>query len=388
MTKVLFKVIRENLPKIIKSINDNIKKCNEELDLLGEPMPLDDAGKLSLLWNMLNEFCDIFGNVLRGKYDNKRLSFLKDEGGYKIKKLFKNLLDDFTQDYKATADYSDQDINYALTIHEGDSIPGFPSVDAFYYLLRPQLEMLREPINDCFSQTFEYLESLAQRILDKSFSRFPRLIDDMGEFVSAFLNQEREKAKYLVEQVVDMEISYLFTNDYEYMANYTTFVPKNKPIINPNKPLDTKTIFIREIRNRIEAYFKLIVRNLRDSMPKTIGYNLVKSIQDNMQIDLYNQLYKSNEMIASLNEPEEIARRRKELVDQIKVMKDAQKVIRRDPDLMSVMQININDNDIAKNDHSKLHEDSKKIDDIKANLTNKKEETNKIKSRKNKTDVL
>ena len=36
-------------------------------------------------------------------------------------------------------------------------------------------------------------------------------------------------------------------------------------------------------------------------MPKTIGYNLVKSIQDNMQIDLYNQLYKSNEMIASLN---------------------------------------------------------------------------------------
>ena len=90
MTKVLFKVIRENLPKIIKSIKENIKKCNEELVLLGEPMPLDDAGKLSLLWNMLNEFCDIFRNVLKGKYDNKILFFLKDEGGYKIKKLFKN----------------------------------------------------------------------------------------------------------------------------------------------------------------------------------------------------------------------------------------------------------------------------------------------------------
>ena len=49
------------------------------------------------------------------------------------------------------------------------------------------------------------------------------------------------------------------------------------------------------------------MRNLRDSIPKAIGYNLVKSIQDNMQIDLYNQLYKSNEMIASLNEPEEIS---------------------------------------------------------------------------------
>ena len=30
-------------------------------------------------------------------------------------------------------------------MHEGDSIPGFPSVDVFYYLIQPQLEKLREP---------------------------------------------------------------------------------------------------------------------------------------------------------------------------------------------------------------------------------------------------
>ena len=32
--------------------------------LLSEPMPVDDAGKKSLLWNMLNEFCEIYRNVL------------------------------------------------------------------------------------------------------------------------------------------------------------------------------------------------------------------------------------------------------------------------------------------------------------------------------------
>ena len=51
LTKVLFKIIRKNLPEIIKSINENIKKSEEELALLGEPMPVDESGKLSLLWS-------------------------------------------------------------------------------------------------------------------------------------------------------------------------------------------------------------------------------------------------------------------------------------------------------------------------------------------------
>ena len=331
-------------------------------------MPLDDAGKMSLLWTMLNEYCDIFRNVLRGKCDNKKLSFLKDEGGYKIKVLYKQLLQEFTGDYKATAVYKDEDIQYALSVHEGDSIPGFPSVDAFIFLLTPQLEKLKEPIEECFQEVYNYIEMLSGKILEKSFQRFPQIINDMGDFINTFLVQVRDKAKYLVDNIVDMEINYLFTNDTEYLNNFTTFIPKNqRPMPNNNNmnnnnpnnnnnnnnnggyqpPVDAKTIFVKEIRNRIEAYFKLIVRNLRDSIPKCIGNNLVNEIENNMQIELYNQLYKSTDVVNLLNEPEHIATKRKELVELIKVMKNAQKIIRRDPDLMTVMKININDSDIA-----------------------------------------
>ena len=369
LTKIYFKIIRENLPRIIKAINDRMKEAEEELSSLGNPMPIDDAGKMSLLWSMLNEYCDIFRNVLQGKYDNKRLSFLKDEGGYKIKIIYKKLLEDYTKDFKATAGYTDDNINYALTIHEGDSIPGFPSVDAFTYLLKPQLERLREPIEEMFNEIYQYIDFLSGKILEKTFARFPQIINDMGDFINNFLNNEKTKTKYLVDSIVDMEINYLFTNDYEYLNNFTTFIPKNQNsnnnqnnINNPKgniqnnnnnnlnndnfQQMDAKTIFIKEIRNRIEAYFKLIVRNLRDSIPKIIGNNLIKSIEDNMQIELYNQLYKSNEMVSLLSEPEHIAERRKDLTELIRVMRNAQKVIKRDPDLMTVMQIDINDSDI------------------------------------------
>ena len=385
LTKIYFRIIRENLPKIIKAINERLKQAEEELQSLGQPMPTDDAGKMSMLWNMINEYCDIFRNVLQGKYTNKRLSFLDGEGGFKIKILYKKLLEEFTGEYKATKGYTDENINYALTIHEGDSIPGFPSVDAFIYLLRPQLEKLRDPIEECFQNVFQYLDFLSGKILEKTFTRFPQAVNDMTDLVTNYLIEERDKTKYLIDSVVDMEINYLFTNDFEYLNNFTTFIPKHQRPINnnpgnnnnnqkgegagnnnneirPQPPIDAKNIFIKEIRNRIEAYFKLIVRNLRDSIPKIMGNYLIKEIEENMQLKLYNKLYNAREMTDLLSEPESVAERRKELNDMIKVMKNAQKIIRRDPDLMSVMQININDEDItthAANNKGKKEEHKK-----------------------------
>ena len=264
LTKIYFKIIRDNLPRIIRAINDRMKQAEDELASLGNPMPIDDAGKMSLLWTMLNEYCDIFRNVLKGKY-NKRVQFLKDEGGYKIKILYKKLLEDYTGDYKATAGYTDENINYALTIHEGDSIPGFPSVDAFTYLLKPQLERLKEPIEECFAEVYQYLDFLSGKILERTFARFPQIINDMGDFINNFLVEVKDKCKYIVDSVVDMEINYLFTNDYDYLNNFTTFIPKNKNSNNQNnqqsnqknnmnnnmnnninpEPIDAKNIFIK-----------------------------------------------------------------------------------------------------------------------------------------------
>ena len=47
LIKIYFKIIRENLPKIVKAINERLKTAEEELSSLGQPMPTDDAGKMS-----------------------------------------------------------------------------------------------------------------------------------------------------------------------------------------------------------------------------------------------------------------------------------------------------------------------------------------------------
>ena len=57
---------------------------------------------------------------------------------------FYNLYSEF-EGYRACSEYTDMHIEKAIQMHEGDGLPGFPSVDVFIYLITPQLDKLRDP---------------------------------------------------------------------------------------------------------------------------------------------------------------------------------------------------------------------------------------------------
>jgi hypothetical protein len=128
-----------------------------------------------------------------------------------------------------------------LLVHEGDSIPGFPSIDAFYFLLKPELEKLKDPIQECLAEVFQYLEFISSQVMERTFLRFPTFISDMNDFVSSYLNSEKDRTGFLVDSLVDMEINYLFTNDYNYLNNFTTFIPKNQE---KGNLYDTKNVIL------------------------------------------------------------------------------------------------------------------------------------------------
>lgn len=109
---------------------------------------------------MVTEFCQNFKNTISGhlisNVNPKKKSSL--EGGAKIKSFYYRLYKDFLGPYSSTQQYSDQDIERAIKLHEGYSIPGFPSIDVFIYLLQPSLDELKEPAQDCLNEVWCYLE--------------------------------------------------------------------------------------------------------------------------------------------------------------------------------------------------------------------------------------
>lgn len=89
---------------------------------------------------MITEFVQTYKNQITGKYDARRQmnrgmpQRSELSGGAKIKMQFYKLYAEY-EGRPATETYSDMAIEKAIVMHEGDSIPGFPSVDVLYYLL-------------------------------------------------------------------------------------------------------------------------------------------------------------------------------------------------------------------------------------------------------------
>ena len=329
LTKVLFTLIKSFLPEIIRETMIRIKECEERLRELGPSTPADLKSKLQLLWNMVTDFCEVFKNTIRGKYDKRGSSKITKglTGGATIKTSFNTLLGDYTDNYKATKDYSDEDIQKAINMHEGDNMPGFPNIDVFIYLLQPQLEKLREPVIDCLTEVHAYLEGLARTIIERVFYRFPILGGEISDIAGHVLARERENTRQIVESIIAAEEGYVFTNDLDYLTQRTEIIPKADA-----KARSADSVFVGEIRSRIDSYFKLVIRNVRDSVPKIIGYFLVRVIMDKMQLELYEQINNSESIINQLSEPAHITAERDSIKKQLDTLRKAEKILKHSPE--------------------------------------------------------
>ena len=147
-------------------------------------------------------------------------------GGALIKMLFHDIYKDMTDPaFKASSHISDHDINLAIEMHQGDSIPGFPSVYAFMYLLSGPMSKLKEPAFQCLDEVFEHLRLIAATIVQNLFVRFPSVSDDIIEIADCYFLEQKEKTKRMIEGNIDCEINYLFTNDDSYLRSRTKLIP-------------------------------------------------------------------------------------------------------------------------------------------------------------------
>jgi len=68
--------------------------------------------------------------------------------------------------------------------------------------------------------------------------------------------------------------------------------------LNKPQPAQSKqSSFIKEIRSRIDSYYNLVLRSIRDIVPKQVGYFLVQRAQDKLSQDLWHRINK-NERIS------------------------------------------------------------------------------------------
>jgi replication fork clamp-binding protein CrfC len=332
LSRIMYAHIRVSLPDITKEVDEKLKAVEERIKDLGTPLPTSESQRIQLLWSMISQFVNSFKNKITGKFDTKQMALKRDKpdlaGGAKIKSVFFDLYKDFVApNFEVTKELTNKDIERSIVLHEGDNLSGFPSVEVFYYLIQPEIEKLKEPAVKCLLDVYYYLEEMAHTILEKTFVRFPTVIGELMAVITTIMGEERERTKYIIESIIDSEIGYMFTNDEEYNGKRTDIVPKVDEL---DKTADPTAIYVKEMRARIESYYKLVTRNVRDSVPKIIGCFLVRAIQDKMQLELASRLTKNEQVNTLLSEPPSLAEERKRLSETRDILKKAIKVMQRD----------------------------------------------------------
>lgn len=92
--------------------------------------------------------------------------------------MFEDLYDEESKkDFRVSSDLRDDDIERAIKNHQGDSIPGFPSIHAFLYLLSPRLEKLKEPAIDLLNNVYTELRKISGELIAEVAKKAPAVMD-------------------------------------------------------------------------------------------------------------------------------------------------------------------------------------------------------------------
>jgi len=90
---------------------------------------------------------------------------------------------------------------------------------------------------------------------------------------------------------------------------------------------DDATFQIELIELLLESYFKIVRKNIKDRVPKTIMFFMVNASKDRIQNELVKSLYKEDMFSSLLEESDDIAQRREQLRENIEVLSAAQRIL-------------------------------------------------------------
>ncbi|KAL8815650.1 MAG: hypothetical protein Q9223_005237 [Gallowayella weberi] len=383
LNMILMMHIKNTLPDIKARISSSLQKYSAELGQLGDSM----LGSSSNIVQIITEFCNEYRTVLDG--NNQEISSIELSGGARISFVFHELYSNGVKAVDPFDYVKDIDIRVLLYNSSGSSPALFVGTTAFENIVKKEIKRLEEPSLKCVSLVYDELVRILAQLLNKPlFRRYPALKEKLHNVVISFYKKVMEPTNKLVRDLVAMEACYINTghpdflnghramaivNDRHNAAKPTQVDPKTgKPLppsaipprsSSPDLAADSGSGFfgsffvsknkkkmaamdapppqlkasgtlsekeaqeVEVIKLLISSYFSITRRTMIDMVPKAIMLSLVQYTKDEMQRELLEQMYRTNEIDDLLKESEHTVRRRKECQQMVESLTKASEIV-------------------------------------------------------------
>ncbi|CAG8900515.1 unnamed protein product [Penicillium egyptiacum] len=381
---ILMMHIKQTLPDIKARISASLQKYTAELAQLGDSMLGNSA---NIILNIITEFSNEYRTVLEG--NNQELSSIELSGGARISFVFHELYSNGVKAVDPFDIVKDIDIRTILYNSSGSSPALFVGTTAFELIVKQQIKRLEEPSLKCISLVYDELVRILSQLLTKQlFRRYPMLKEKFHAVVISFFKKCLEPTNKLVKDLINMESTYVNTghpdflnghramalvNERQTAAKPTQVDPKTGKPLGPARAqspsLDTtgeatnnsgffgsfwasknkKKMALMEappptlkasaslsereatevevIKLLITSYFNIVKRTMIDMVPKAVMYTLVQFTKDEMQRELLENMYRTNELDELLKESDYTTRRRKECQQMVESLGRASEIV-------------------------------------------------------------
>jgi len=326
-SKILFEMIQTALPRIQREIGERKKKARDTLDALGEDFPDTDEKKMEMVFKLVRSFKESYDQDISGKYFFENTQNIRSKAQrkktetvtFQLNQQFNELYHDFAApDFQVTREYTNDYIQNAMDTYQGDSMPGFQSFDSFLFLITPKLRTLKSPIYEVLEESKMILENKGNELLEELLKKYPKLLNEIRDTFLRVLNTTKMNTQKILDNIVRCEENYLFTNNPEILQG---------AVIKRNVKATAVNLMVAELRFRIDAYFNITVKNIRNTVPKVVGQFLLKKLRDNLEVEILNSLAKKNYCLDGIVESDATTEHRKSIKQELNSLTAAENLL-------------------------------------------------------------
>ncbi|KAM3417589.1 Vacuolar protein sorting-associated protein 1 [Cercospora zeina] len=382
---ILMMHIKQTLPDIKARISASLQKYSAELNQLGDSILGNPA---NIILNIITEFSNEYRTVLEGH--SAELSSIELSGGARIAFVYHELYNNGVKAVDPFDQVKDIDIRTILYNSSGSSPALFVGTTAFELIVKQQIKRLEDPSLKCVSLIYDELIRILGQLVNKPmFRRYPALKEKLHAVVVGFFKKAMEPTNKLVKDLVAMEACYINTGHPDFLNGHRAmaivnekhnaakpvqvdpktgkplpitaqpprsaspsldlsngesgffgsfFASKNKkkmaamepppPTLKASGTLSEKeTQEVEVIKLLISSYFSIVRRTMIDMVPKAIMLNLVEHTKEEMQRELLEQMYRTQELDDLLKESDYTTRRRKECQQMVESLSRASEIV-------------------------------------------------------------
>jgi len=321
LSHILVNNIKQCLPKVLQDINKKLEETTNNLEELGTSVPQNKEIKINIINGLLSQYVKVFIHAIEYRGSTYQT-------GRKIKDSFDNFRR-FIDSYNPFTEYDDEYIVSLLKSYDGMhmSFPYLP-IEVLENTLKDKkirpIYKLYEPSQKCLQEILEIMNNQNQIILagtsgeDRQISKYPNLIKTINNLIlNDVLLPRLHKTEQKIKELIEQEESYIWTDDKTFLQMIASDFSK----IIQNDSFD-----IVKFKKILYEYYKTIIKNVRENIPKCIVYHLIKNTTDNLSSFLYDKIL-ACDINTLLEEYPEIEEKRKYLEKNKKDLQEIKKLI-------------------------------------------------------------